>query len=52
MIKQINFIEILIFTIADDNINQLESIGKDLDLFSLETVEKFYNDARNSKFYI
>jgi len=34
-----------IITVPDDLLSKLSNIGKDLDLFSLETVKMFYNDA-------
>jgi len=41
-----------IITMAGDQLAKLSSIGKDLDQFSLETVEMFYKDAQASGFDI
>tara|TARA_Y100001970_G_scaffold130723_1_gene161185 strand:- start:46790 stop:47518 length:729 start_codon:yes stop_codon:yes gene_type:complete len=41
-----------IITIAADIINKLNLIGKDLNQFSLETVNMFYQDAKKSEFKI
>ena len=37
---------------ASDQLAKISSIGKDLDQFSLETVEMFYKDAQASGFDI
>ena len=34
-----------IITVTNDLLNKLNSFGKDLNQFSLETVQMFYNDA-------
>jgi len=41
-----------ILTATKDILNKTKSFGKNLDKFSLETVEMFYNDAKESKFQI
>ena len=41
-----------IITVADDVLNKMPNIGKNLDQFSLETVKMFYNDALLSEFKI
>ena len=41
-----------IITVADDILKKIPNIGKDLNQFSLETVEMFYNDALSSNFKI
>ena len=41
-----------IITMAGDQLAKLSSLGKDLDRFSLETVEMFYKDAQASGFDI
>jgi len=42
---QANEIGCHIITVTNDIINKLSSVGKDLEVFSLETVKMFYNDA-------
>jgi transaldolase len=39
-----------IITIIPEILNKFNLIGKDLDQYSLETVQMFYNDAVESKF--
>lgn len=39
-----------VITVTNDIINKLGGVGKDLDLFSLETVKMFYNDAVKAAF--
>lgn len=41
-----------IITVGEDILDKIDLIGKDLDDFSRETVEMFYNDALGSKFKI
>lgn len=41
-----------IITMTPDLIKKLDIIGKDLDLYSLETVQMFYTDAKNSGYQI
>jgi transaldolase len=41
-----------IITATNDLLNKLELIGKDLTLYSLETVKMFYNDASASGYTI
>lgn len=41
-----------IITVTNDLIKKLEGAGKDLDLFSLETVEMFYRDAKAANYAI
>ena len=41
-----------IITVTDDLLKKLNLFGKDLKLFSLETVQMFYNDAEKSGFKI
>ncbi|MBX3454248.1 transaldolase [Ferrovibrio sp.] len=41
-----------IITVTNDLIKKLEGAGKDLDLFSLETVEMFYRDAKAANYVI
>ena len=41
-----------IITVADDILNKIPNIGKNLDKFSLETVKMFFNDAVSSDFSI
>ena len=49
---QANEIGCDIITATNDILSKLELIGKNLDLYSLETVQMFYNDARSSGFQI
>jgi transaldolase len=39
-----------IITVSQDLINKFKNIGKDLSLFSKETVQMFYNDAKAAKY--
>jgi len=39
-----------IITVTADLLKKLPTVGKDLDQFSLETVQMFYNDARTAGF--
>jgi transaldolase len=39
-----------IITVTDSVLTKLQSVGKDLNDFSLETVQMFYNDAAKSGF--
>jgi transaldolase len=39
-----------IITVTPDLLKKLPTVGKDLDQFSLETVQMFYNDARTAGF--
>lgn len=41
-----------VITVTHDLLKKLPSIGKDLDLFSLETVKMFHNDARAAGYTI
>lgn len=41
-----------IITVTNDIINKLNLIGKDLDLFSVETVKMFYEDAKAAAYTI
>ena len=41
-----------IITISDDIINKVKYFGKNLNIFSKETVKMFYNDAKSSGFKI
>jgi len=41
-----------IITVTNDILKKLKTVGKNLDDFSLETVEMFHNDARNAGFKI
>jgi transaldolase len=41
-----------IITVTNDVLNKLSSIGKDLNVFSLETVRMFYEDASNAGYFI
>ena len=45
-IIQANEIGCHIITVTNDLIEKLKTLGKDLDQFSLETVQMFYNDAK------
>jgi transaldolase len=51
-VVQANEIGCHIITITDGIINKLGGLGKDLDQFSLETVEMFYNDAQKAGYQI
>jgi len=51
-VVQANEIGCHIITITDGIINKLSGLGKDLDQFSLETVEMFYNDAQKAGYEI
>lgn len=51
-VVQANDIGCHIITITDGIINKLAGLGKDLDQFSLETVEMFYNDAQKAGYQI
>jgi len=51
-VVQANDIGCHIITITDGIINKLTGLGKDLDQFSLETVEMFYNDAQKAGYQI
>jgi transaldolase len=39
-----------IITVPNDLLNKLNIVGKNLNDYSLETVQSFYNDAKNSKY--
>jgi len=41
-----------IITATSDVLGKLKNVGKDLDVFSLETVEMFYNDAQSAGYAI
>ncbi|MBA2686677.1 MAG: transaldolase, partial [Gemmatimonadaceae bacterium] len=41
-----------IITVTNDVLGKLGGVGKDLDMFSLETVKMFYNDARAAGYTI
>ena len=41
-----------IITVGHDLLNKIDLFGKDLDIFSLETVKMFYSDAASSNFKI
>ena len=47
---QANEVGCQIITATSDILNKLQFIGKDLEKYSLETVEMFYRDATSSKF--
>jgi transaldolase len=49
---QANEIGCHIITATNDILKKLELVGKDLDVYSLETVKMFYEDAVKSKFSI
>ena len=49
---QANDIGCHIITVTNDVIKKLSGLGKDLNTFSLETVQMFYNDARAAGFKI
>jgi transaldolase len=49
---QANEIGCHIITATSDILSKLQNMGKDLDIFSLETVKMFYNDAKSAKFEI
>jgi transaldolase len=49
-IVQANDIGCHIITVTSDLLMKLHSIGKDLDLFSLETVRMFYSDAQAARY--
>lgn len=51
-IIQANDIGCNIITLTPNLINKMKNFGKDLDLFSLETVKMFYDDAKKSNFDI
>lgn len=51
-VLQANEIGCHIITATSDILNKLQSIGKNLETFSLETVRMFYNDAKSAKFEI
>lgn len=51
-VVQANDIGCHIITITDGIISKLTGLGKDLDQFSLETVEMFYNDAQKAGYQI
>jgi transaldolase len=41
-----------IITVPNELLKKLNLIGKNLDEYSLETVESFYQDAKSSKYFI
>ena len=41
-----------IITLTQDLLPKLDSLGKDLDQFSLETVQMFHRDAHNAGFVL
>lgn len=47
-IFQANSIGCHIITVTNDILEKITQVGKDLDLFSLETVKMFYEDAQNA----
>jgi transaldolase len=49
---QANDIGCHIITATNDILKKLELVGKDLDSYSLETVQMFFNDAQSSNFRI
>lgn len=51
-IFQADEIGVKIITVTNDIIKKLDSVGKDLEEFSLETVKMFYNDAKQAGFRI
>jgi transaldolase len=51
-IFQANDAKCHIITATNELLNKLELIGKDLSLYSLETVKMFYNDAASSGYVI
>ena len=51
-IVQADIIGCHVITVTHDLLKKLPGLGKDLDQFSLETVEMFTNDARNAGYRI
>ena len=51
-VVQANSIECHIITATNNILKKLSIIGKDLNQFSLETVQMFYNDANEAGYYI
>tara|TARA_Y100000741_G_scaffold362569_1_gene348607 strand:+ start:780 stop:1499 length:720 start_codon:yes stop_codon:yes gene_type:complete len=51
-IFQANEIGCDIITIPNDILKKIDNIGKDLEIFSLETVKMFYNDAKKAGYKI
>lgn len=51
-IFQANDAGVQIITVANDILNKLSNVGKDLDTYSLETVKMFYDDAVKAGFTI
>ena len=49
---QADAIDCHIITATKDILQKLELIGKDLNLYSLETVQMFYNDAQKAGYEI
>ena len=41
-----------IITVTNDLLKKLDTLGKDLQEFSLDTVKMFYNDASNAGYQI
>ena len=51
-VVQANSIDCHIITATNNILNKLSIIGKDLNQFSLETVQMFYDDANEAGYYI
>ena len=51
-IFQANEIGCDIITVPNDILKKIDNIGKDLEIFSLETVKMFYNDAKKAGYKI
>lgn len=51
-VKQAEETGVHIITVTNDLLTKIKSFGKDLDQFSLETVQMFYNDAQAAGFQL
>lgn len=51
-VRQADDIGVHIITVTHDLLKKLTSFGKNLDVFSLETVRMFYNDAASAGFFL
>ena len=51
-VRQADDLGVHIITLTRDVLKKLESLGKDLDAFSLETVRMFHNDAAAAGFFL
>jgi transaldolase len=51
-VRQADDLGVHIITLTRDVLKKLESLGKDLDVFSLETVRMFHNDAAAAGFFL